>query len=288
VRLILILITVVLAGVTAAAALAGCGDGSPASDAGRRDVAAGFYPLAFAAEQIGGDRVAVTNLTPAGAEPHDLEISPADVAAIRDADLVLLLGRGFQPQLEDAAGEGENVVHLLDTPGLHLLPGEDPHVWLDPVRYATVAGRIAAALDEPAAADALVARLQALDGEYRRGLAGCERHELVTSHEAFGYLADRYGLEQIAVAGLSPEAEIDPGRLEEVIDVVRASGATTVFVEPLVSPRIAETVARETGAKTAVLDPVEGLTEEGAARGEDYFSLMRRNLEALREGLGCS
>jgi zinc transport system substrate-binding protein len=280
-RLILILIS----GLAVAGFLSGCDGSSPGS--GQEQVVAGFYPLAFAAEEIAGGSADVTNLTPAGAEPHDLELSPRDVAAVQDADLVLLLGHGFQPQLEDAARDGEDALSLLDTPGLDLLP-DDPHVWLDPVRYAAIVRRIGTALGRPARADAFIARLRALDGDYRADLENCERRELVTSHQAFGYLADRYGLEQVAVTGLSPEAEASPGQLEEVIDLVRESGATTVFVEPLVSPRIAETVARETGATTAVLDPIEGLTEEGAAAGDDYFSLMRRNLEALRKGLGCS
>jgi zinc transport system substrate-binding protein len=287
-RLILILILVVGAVPFTAGALVACGGGGSASSSSRTEVAAGFYPLAFAAEEIGGDRVAVTNLTPAGSEPHDLEVSPDDVTALRDADLVLLLGHGFQPQLEDAAGDGDDVLQLLNTQGLALLPDEDPHVWLDPIRYAAIARRIATALDMPAAAKPFAAELEALDEEFGRGLADCERRELVTSHEAFAYLAERYDLEQVAVTGLSPEAEVDPGRLEDVVDTVRESGATTVFVEPLVSPRTAETVARETGATIAVLDPLEGLTEEQASNGDDYFSVMRRNLAALRAALGCS
>jgi zinc transport system substrate-binding protein len=281
-RLILILISVALG---AAFLLPACGGSSPSS--AREDVVAGFYPLAFAAEQISGDDADVTNLTPVGAEPHDLELSPRDVAEVQDADLVLLLGHDFQPQLEEAAGEGENVIRLLDAPALALLP-DDPHVWLDPVRYAAVVRRIGAALGPPERSDALVARLRELDREYRAGLENCRRRELVTSHQAFGYLADRYSLEQVAVTGLSPESEASPGKLEEVVERVRESGATTIFVEPLVSPRIAETVARETGATTAVLDPIEGLTEDEAAAGDDYFSLMRRNLDALRKGLACS
>jgi zinc transport system substrate-binding protein len=287
-RLILILILVVGAVPFTAGALVACGGGGSASSSSRTEVAAGFYPLAFAAEEIGGDRVAVTNLTPAGSEPHDLEVSPDDVTALRDADLVLLLGHGFQPQLEDAAGDGDDVLQLLNTQGLALLPDEDPHVWLDPIRYAAIARRIATALDMPAAAKPFAAELEALDEEFGRGLADCERRELVTSHEAFAYLAERYDLEQVAVTGLSPEAEVDPGRLEDVVDTVRESGATAVFVEPLVSPRTAETVARETGATIAVLDPLEGLTEEQASNGDDYFSVMRRNLAALRAALGCS
>jgi zinc transport system substrate-binding protein len=281
--MIIILISFLVVG----AAAAGCG-GAAAGSAGKETVVAGFYPLAYAAEQVGGDAVEVTNLTPPGSEPHDLEVSPQDVAALREADLVLLLGHGFQPQLEDAAGEGEDVLRLLDTPGLALRADDDPHVWLDPLRYARIVTRIGEALGAPAAAERFVERLRELDAVYRRGLAHCARRELVTSHEAFGYLADRYGLEQVAITGLSPEAEPDPGRLQDVVDLVRERGVTTIYFETLVSPRIAETVARETGAQTATLDPIEGLTDEEIARGDDYFSLMRANLAALQKGLGCS
>jgi zinc transport system substrate-binding protein len=206
---------------------------------------------------------------------------------VRSADLVLLLGHGFQPQLEDAAGNGEEVVRLLDTPGLDRFPNGDPHVWLDPTRYRLIVEAIGRKLDAKPAADRLVAGLQALDAEYRNGLARCARHEIVTSHEAFAYLAQRYGLRQIAITGLSPEVEPTPRALERVVALVRERHATTVFFETLVSPRIAETVARETGARTAPLNPIEGLTPSQAKRGEDYFSLMRANLGSLRRALGC-
>jgi zinc transport system substrate-binding protein len=281
-RLILILIFGILVFWAVA-----CGGGSAGSPA-KETVVASFYPLAYAAEEVGNGGVDVENLTPAGAEPHDLEVSPQDVAAIREADLVLLLGRGFQPQLEDAAGTGKKVLRLLDTPGLALRPDGDPHVWLDPLRYAKIVGRIGQALQRPDAAARLQARLRDLDGEYRTGLAHCERHEIVTSHEAFGYLAERYGLEQVAITGLSPEVEPEPAKLQQVIELVRERGVTTIYFETLVSPRIAETVARETGAKTAVLNPIEGLTKNEISQGENYFSLMRTNLRTLREGLGCS
>jgi zinc transport system substrate-binding protein len=248
---------------------------------------ASFYPLAFAAEQVGGPGLNVENLTPPGAEPHDLELSPIDAAALRDARLVLLLGHGFQPQLEDAAGGGDNVLRLLDTPGLDVLPNGDPHVWLDPLRYARIVMRIGEALGREQAAAQLVSRLRELDAEYRSGLADCARHEIVTSHEAFAYLAQRYGLEQIPITGLSPEAEPQPADLAHVVQLVEERGVTTIYYETLVSPRIAETVARETGATTAVLDPIEGLTKDEIAAGDDYFTRMRANLRALEEGLGC-
>jgi len=284
----LIVILILTFSVSIAAVACGGGGGGEAAGAGMKQVVAAFYPLAFAAAEIGGAGVDVKNLTPPGAEPHDLEVSPRDVAAVRDADLVLLLGHGFQPQLEDAVGAGDNVVRLLDTPGLEVHSNDDPHVWLDPVRYAKVVDRIGQALGKQSAVDNLEKRLMDLDSEFRAGLADCERNEIVTSHEAFAYLAERYGLEQVAITGLSPEAEPEPGKLQDVVNLVRSRGVTTIYFETLVSPRIAETVARETGAKTAVLNPIEGLTGEQAASGEDYFSLMRMNLAALRAGLGCS
>ncbi len=277
--------TLILIGI---AALVAGGCGYSGNGGGKRaSVVAAFYPLAFAAETVGGAAVDVENLTPTGAEPHDLELTPSDVQAIDDADLVLLLGHGFQPQLERAAGDGDRVLELLDTPGLDLLPNDDPHVWLDPLRYVRIVERIGEAVGKPAAAEKVATRLRALDREFRQGLAHCARHEIVTSHEAFAYLAQRYGLRQIAVTGLTPEAEPAPRDLERVVGLVRDTGATTVFFETLVSPRIAETVAREAGAKTAVLNPIEGLTEEEASQGDDYFSLMRANLAALEEALGC-
>ena len=279
--ILILLFTVAISGLAAA-----CGGGGEGSES-RKTIVASFYPLAFAAEQVGGTTVSVENLTPPGAEPHDLEVSPSDVSKIQSADLVLLLGHGFQPQLEDAAGSGSNVVALLDTPSLDVHRDGDPHVWLDPIRYTKIVERVGALLGRPAEAERLVGRLEELDNEYRRGLADCARSEIVTSHEAFAYLAERYGLRQIAITGLNPEAEATPQALQETVDAVRASQATTVYFERLVSPRLAETVARETGTKTAVLDPIEGLTDTEKKDGADYFTLMRTNLHALETGLGC-
>jgi zinc transport system substrate-binding protein len=255
-------------------------------------VVASFYPLAEAARRVGGADVTVVNLTPPGVEPHDLELSGSDVRAIADADLVLYFGDGFQLSLEDAVeSTSAHAVDLLDAVetrgGGESEQPADPHVWLDPVRYAAVAERIGEELDRPAEADRFAERLRALDRDFRRGLSRCERDQIVTSHAAFGYLAERYGLRQVAITGVSPEAEPTPRDLEDVVRQVRAVDATTIFFETLVSPRLAETVAREVDAKTAVLDPLEGLTEEELAAGADYFSVMRENLAALREALRC-
>jgi zinc transport system substrate-binding protein len=268
---------------------AGCGAGS---SGGPNSVVAAFYPLAYAAERIGGPSFNVQNLTPPGSEPHDLELTPREVAEIQDASVVLYLSHGFQPAVSKAVEQarGKKVDILAGLP-LHTADGADagltadPHVWLDPILFARVATRIGTAFGRPATA--LVADLQKLDGEYRQGLRDCRRREIVTSHAAFGYLAARYGLEQVSITGLTPEAEPTPQQLAHVIQIVRRTHATTVFFETLVSPRLADTVAREVGARTAVLDPIEGLTPDEQKRGENYLTVMRRNLAALRKALGC-
>ena len=277
------------AALAATIAAAGCG-GADAS--GSDTVVAAFYPLAYAAEQVGAG-IRVSNLTPPGAEPHDLELTPRDVGRVRAAALVVYVGDGFQPSVEKAV-EGREGPTLDVLRGSDLLPAAsrggapDPHIWLDPIRYAAVARRIARALGDPGAADALVRRLHALDARFRHGLERCARRELITSHAAFGYLAARYGLEQVPLVGLSPEAEPGPKELERLVGEVRATGATTVFSETLGSTALADTVARESGTKTATLDPLEGLTPAEVDAGADYFSVMQANLAALRKALGCT
>jgi zinc transport system substrate-binding protein len=286
----IILFSAVLA--VAMCVVAGCG--GDAGDSGDPAIVAGFYPLAFAAEQVAPAGTTDQNHTPPRAEPHDLELTPADVRAVDNAVSVLYLGNGFMPGLESAVEqrEGRSLDLLADE---ELLEGRDedgevvgdPHVWLDPMRYAAMARAIGAELGQAESAGRLARKLELLDAEYRRGLASCVRREVVTSHAAFGYLASRYGLEQVPLEGLSPEAEPSARGIADLVDLVRTSGVTTVFFETLVSPRLAQTVAREAGVETAVLNPLEGLTDDEAAAGEDYFSVMRANLAALQKALGC-
>lgn len=263
-------------------ALAVIATGCSRADSGAAPaVVASFYPLAWATQQVAGPTVRVVDLTPPGAEPHDLELTPRDLETVRDAEFVVYAGGGFQPSIEDAIASREG-------PSLDVLRGgEDAHVWLDPVRFSMVVQGVADELGHPERARATVRALARLDEEYRRGVADCERRVIVTTHASFGQLADRYDLTALAISGRSPESEPSPRDLEHMVDEVRESGATTVFTEPLVSGRLAETVARESGVEVAILDPIEGLTEEQLAAGEDYLSIMRRNLTTLREALGC-
>jgi zinc transport system substrate-binding protein len=271
--------------------IAGCGAASGPKS--KTSVVAAFYPPAWVAEQIAGQNVDVFNLTPPGAEPHDIELTPGDVGRLQQADVVLYLSHGFQPAVEQAvSGAKGRKVDLLA--GLGLLRGvgdeagkSDPHVWLDPVLFAGIVRHIGAVLGDPARGVSLAHRVLALDGEYRRGLTHCARHDFVTSHAAFGYLAGRYGLHQIPITGIDPESEPSPRHLRSLIELVRREHVTTVFFERLVSPRLADTVARDAGAKTAVLDPIEGLTPAEQRDGDSYLTIMRRNLRELRSALGC-
>ena len=288
--------------VTLALAAGACTSGGK-GDNGKLQVVAGFYPLAEAAERVGGDLVDVENLTPPGVEPHDLELTPGEIADIQEADVILYLGHGFAPAVEDAIpdAQGDTVDLLQGMPVGHAVPVEgeavvDPHVWLDPILYIRAVRRVERAFAKawPANASkfetnasAFEADLHQLDHEYREGLSGCERHVIVTAHAAFRYLAARYGLRQESIAGLAPDAEPAPDRLAELADLVEREGVPTVFTEELVSPKVAETLASEAGVKTAVLDPLEGLTSDEASAGEDYLSVMRDNLRALRTALGC-
>jgi zinc transport system substrate-binding protein len=285
-----------LAGLTALVLVTGAcgGDDDDQVAGGPTQVVAAFYPIAWAAEQIGGDAVAVQNLTSAGAEPHDLELTTQDVDDIEDADLVVVMGDGFQPGVEDAADRrSADTLVILD----HLdVDTDDPHVWLDPVLMGDIVDEIEGALagadpehasEYAARADALHGEIDALDAEYRAGLADCDRHLIMTAHEAFGHLAQQYGLEQHAIAGVDPEKEPDADRIAQLADLVQEHGVTTVFTEELVSPDVAEALAREAGVKTATLNPLEGLTDDERAAGDDYLSVMRANLEKLRTALGC-
>jgi zinc transport system substrate-binding protein len=288
--------------VIAALALSACGSAGATAGAtppGKLAIVASFYPLQYATQQIGGDFVAVTSLTRPGAEPHDIELTPRDVASVSKARLVVF-EKGLQGAV-DKAVQSQAGARALDVApaarlNLSLAPGTtDPHFWLDPQRYSEVAKAIAqrlARVDPAHGADfernarTFEDKLAALSEELTSGLATCQRKDIVTSHSAFGYLAQRFGMRQIAINGLSPGAEPRAGTLAVISVYARTHGVTTIYAETLVSPAIAQTVAKETGARMATLDPIEGLTDRSA--GKDYFEVMRSNLSALQAGQGCT
>jgi len=297
------ILTVLLTCVLLLGGSVACGRETP--DGGAMRVVTVVYPLEEAVTRIGGDRVSVTNLTPPGVEPHDLELTPGDLERISQASLVLYLGGGFQPAVEDAIGAAAtgasvDVLAALAEHGV-LLPdpdGEltnDPHVWLAPERMLDVASAVREALTgaDPdgaaafgAAAEAWETQLTAIAGDYEV-LRDCDRDLLVTGHRAFGYLAQAYGLREAAIAGVSPEAEPGPARLGEIRDLVEREGVTTVFAEELLPADYAEAIAAETGAAVRTLHTIESRTDAQREAGIGYEELMRENLAALVEGLGC-
>jgi zinc transport system substrate-binding protein len=304
----------------AAAACASTGSaGTLTRTPGQLKIVVAFYPLQFVAQRVAGDHAAVSDLTQPGAEPHDVELTPRQVASLTTASLVIY-EKGFQPAVDEAVRQSENpeVIDTTTTVPLRPLtlsgddlghgegtgddhapsddhPGLDPHVWLDPTAVSRIAHAVESRLviiDPAHAADyarnsrMLEEDLRKLDRSFRNGLRHCVRTEFITTHAAFGYLAERYHLTQIGISGLSPDAEPSPARIAEVQRVAREYQLTTIFSETLVSPALAEAIAGDLGLRTDVLDPLEGVTDQ--SRGTDYISIMDSNLTAFRKAGGCS
>ena len=298
------------AALASTALLAACGSGDTGgTDGSKHSAVAAFYPLAWVTEEVAGDDWEVTNLTAPGSEPHDLSLDIRQTAAVAEADLVVL-EHDFQPAVDATVEANAGDAAVLDAADvLELMPtsdhehahdeaghdhGElDPHFWLDPLLMADLGDAVAEQLAEidpdqaatyRANAAALREELEALDQQYADGLAECERTTTVVSHEAFSYLS-RYGLQFEAIAGLSPDAEPTPADLARLQELIREDGITTVFSERLASSKMADSLAGDLGLETAVLDPIEGLSDDTA--DDDYLSLMGQNLDALRKANGC-
>ncbi|MGW6565209.1 metal ABC transporter substrate-binding protein [Streptomyces sp. NPDC054975] len=305
--------------------LSACGGGSDASDKaadGKLSVVASFYPMQYLVEQIGGDRVSVDTLTAPGVEPHDLELKPRQIGALGEADYILYL-KGVQPAVDEAIKQA-GVKNTVDAATLTSLEdhgtavghdhgaeehgheeeghehgheseaGADPHIWLDPVKYTEVAKGVGASLekaDPDHAADykknteALVKKLGALNTAYETGLKNTTTKTFITTHSAFGYLAERYGLDQEGITGLDPESEPSPARMQELQTIAKKDKVSTVFFETLASDKTAKTLAKDAGLKTDVLDPLEGITDR--SQGDDYIEVMQSNLAALKKALGA-
>ncbi|MCX5608049.1 MULTISPECIES: metal ABC transporter substrate-binding protein [unclassified Streptomyces] len=308
-------------GATALTACSGAAAGASGGKDGKLGVTASFYPMQFLAEQIGKDHVQVDTLTKPGVEPHDLEITPKQTAQLADADVILYL-KSLQPAVDKAVDQS-GVKNVVDAATLTKLEahaasghdhghegeaeaeaghdhghegeaGADPHVWLDPAKYAEIAKGVGAALEkaDPDHAadykkntDDLVGKLTVLDTEFKDGLTNTATKTFITTHSAFGYLAERYGLDQEGISGVDPESEPSPARMKELQEVAKKENVSTVFFETLASDKTAKSLAGDTGLKTDVLDPLEGITDK--SQGADYFEVMRSNLKNLQKALGA-
>ncbi len=314
-------------GLVSLSACAGTSDAADGGKGGKLDVVASFYPMQYLAEQIGGGHVSVETLTKPGVEPHDLELKPKQIGSLGEADVILYL-KGIQPAVDEAIAQA-GVKNTVDAATLTKLEahgtgaghdhghgeeghehadehaaeeghdhgseaGTDPHVWLDPVKYAEVAKGVGSAFqkadpdhaaDYKKNTDALVKKLGDLNTEFETGLKNTATRTFITTHSAFGYLAERYHLEQEGIAGVDPESEPSPARIKELQEIAAKDKVSTVFFETLASDRTAKTLAGDTGLKTDVLDPLEGITDK--SRGSDYIEVMRSNLTALKKALGA-
>ncbi|GGX71129.1 metal ABC transporter substrate-binding protein [Streptomyces hiroshimensis] len=305
---------------TAALGLLGLTACSSSDDAGKAAdgklaVVASFYPMQYLAEQIGGEHVSVSNLTKPGVEPHDLELKPKQIGSLADAGAIVYL-KGIQPAVDEAIKQSKNK-HAVDVASLTELEehgtevdghhhttgdnhshsesegGADPHIWLDPVKYAEAAKGVAKTLaeadpdhkgDYEKNADALVKKLGALDTKFKDGLKNRASDTFITTHAAFGYLAERYGLTEEAISGLDPESEPSAARIKDLHKLAEEHHVSTIFFETLASPATAKTLAKDLKLKTDVLDPLEGITD--ASKGHDYVEVMEANLAALQKALG--
>jgi zinc transport system substrate-binding protein len=272
---------------------------------GKIKVTASFYPLYFFANQIGGDKANVINITPSGAEPHNYEPTPRDIASIENSKILILEGNGLEAWGKDIQSNINPKNTTVITVGQDLITQNivengnsviDPHIWLSPSLASEITEKILAgfiAIDPinkeyyQNNEEKLKAKLAILDTEYKKGLANCVSKDIVTSHAAFGYLAASYGLIQVPISGLSPDAEPSPKQLADITDFVKKNNVKYIFFENLVSPKFSETVAQETRTKTMVLDPIEGITKEDLAKGYNYLTVMEKNLHSLQKVLQC-
>ncbi|OKI04751.1 ABC transporter substrate-binding protein [Streptomyces sp. CB02923] len=320
--------TAVIAGasVLGMLALSACSDSGGGRSDGKLNVTASFYPMEFLAKEIGKDHVQVTDLTKPGTEPHDLELSPRQIASLGESDAILYL-KGVQPAV-DKAVQQSGVKHTVDAASLtqlkkhgaevdghdhttgdngtghdehgheghdHEADGNDPHIWLDPVKFAQVAKGVGKTLAEADPAhqadyarntDDLVKKLNDLNKKFEAGLKNKKSDTFITTHAAFGYLAERYGLTEEAISGIDPEAsDVSGSRMKDLQKLAKDHHVNTVFFETLTSPAMAKTLAKDLGVKTDVLDPIEGITEK--SQGKDYVQVMESNLAALQKALGA-
>jgi zinc transport system substrate-binding protein len=276
--------------------------------AGKIGVSASFYPLYYFASEIGGDKASVFNITPAGAEPHDYEPTPKDIAQIDNSKLLILNGAGLESWADKIKPDisSNNVSLVVATQGLALMnapAGEaaqnsayDPHLWVNPVTAKKEADNILSAFEivDPANtnfyaqnAAKLQNQLDILDAEYKNSLQSCQQKSFVTSHAAFGYLAKQYGLTQVPIAGLSPDAEPSAKQLAAISQFAKTNHIKYIFFESLASPKLSQSIADEVGAQTLILNPIEGLTADDIKAGKDYISVMRENLTNLKIALQC-
>lgn len=264
-------------------------------------VTASYYPLYDFVKNIGKNKVEVVNITPAGSEPHDFEPSAKQLAFAYNSNVFIYNGAYLEPWADDFLKDYKNTT-VKSSNNISLIKLEensnlyDPHFWLDPVAAIKIVDNILAGLIKASPenesyftnnANAYKDKLTTLDKSFKEGLSSCQTDTTITSHEAFSYLSKQYKINLVSISGIDPSVEPDASKLAEISDLVKSKGIKYIFFESLVSPKLAETIASETGAKTAVLDPIEGFSEEDQQKGDDYINVQQRNLQNLKTALEC-
>lgn len=312
---------IMLAIVTAGAFFAYQTTKSETDDGNKLKVTASYYPLYDFARQVGGDRVSVTNMTPPGSEPHDYDPSPQVLIAAHKSPVFIYNGGQMEPWVdsflsdyrhttvkasqnvalleksEDVHGHEEaEAAHHDEHEHQHEHGPTDPHFWLDPVLAQQIVANIRDGLSQADPenkeyyrenAERYSKKLADLDRDFADGLTDCTLDTAISSHGAFAYLAHRYGFTVASIAGIEPDDEPSPAKIAELTNIVKQKGIQYIFFESLVSPRLAETIANETGAKTLVFDPIEGLSQADQDKGREYISVQYDNLNNLKKALNC-
>lgn len=268
---------------------------TPLDNNNRLKVNTSIYPLYFFASQIGGGKASLQNLTPVGTEPHDYEPTTRDITQIEKSNMLVLNG-GLEAWGEKMSDSliGTNVKVIIAGQGF--VTKSDPHIWLDPQLakkevHAITQGFIS--IDPQNSSyyedneNKLGNKLDQLDNKFKQGLQSCQSRDFITSHAAFSYLAKRYGLNQVSISGFSPDQEPSARQLVDIAKFAKEHNIKYIFFERLVSPRLSETIADEIGARTLVLDPIEGLSDDDMNAGKNYFTVMENNLKNLKLALGC-
>ncbi|MDR7870428.1 MAG: metal ABC transporter substrate-binding protein [Tissierellaceae bacterium] len=299
---VLLLLLFIIVGIT------GCGNTVEEDDDEKLKVYTSFYPMYDFTSKIAGDKISVYNMVPSGVEPHDWEPAASDIVNLEKADMFVYNGAGMEHWVEDVLKSLENkeLVVVVASQGIDLLLSEDDdhdghdhgdfdsHVWTNPLNVKIQMENIKDALVQldpdnmdyyNENYDKYSKELDKLNEEFATKLSALSNKDIVVSHKAFSYLCNEYGLNQIAIDGLSPDTEPNPGRMAEIINFVNENNIKVIFFEELASPKVANTIADATGAVVDVLNPLEGLSDEELENGDDYFSVMRKNLEAILKAL---
>ncbi len=264
-------------------------------------VVASFYPILEFVKKVGGDRVEVSSLIPQGMEPHDFDPTVQQVQNVESADMLVYNGGGLEgPWIKKI-----NAKFAVDSSQGLILPringteltADDPHIWLDPILAKEQVKKIREGLIKVDPrytvyynenAKEFMSELDSLDGIIKSELSDCEKRDFIAFHNAFSYFANRYGLTQHSIQGLSPEAEVLPQQIQQIIELARGRGIDTIYSEDLIDPRLANVIAQEIpNSKVLVLSPIEGINKEEQNAGEGYLNKMRENLEILKIGLKC-